>query len=71
MDTVTGETETIPKEIWAQRLPRGIILFADDWQTLKTTLLNNCMENTCSNAVGALDSLFQTIDQALRKLPSP
>lgn len=71
VDTVTGATQTIPAAQWQQKLPRGIVLFSDDWQILKTTLLNNCMDNTCTQAVGALDSLFQAIDQALRKIPVP
>lgn len=70
VDTLTGADQRIPKDQWQAMLPRGIVLFSDDWQTLKTTLLNNCMENTCAQAVGAVDSLFQAVDQALQKLPS-
>ena len=71
VDTITGATTRIPADQWKKKLPKGIILFSDDWKILKTTLLTNCMQNTCSQAVGVLDSLFQTVDQALQKLPSP
>lgn len=71
VDTVTGESQTIPAAEWQKKLPRGIILFSDDWEKLKTTLLTNCMENSCKQAVGVLDTLFQTIDKALKKIPVP
>jgi hypothetical protein len=71
VNTLTGAVTRIPAEDWQKRLPRGIVIFSDDWATLKYTLLKNCMANQCQKSVGALDFLFQTIDQALRKLPSP
>ena len=71
IDTLTGLPTRIPAADWQKQLPRGIVLFSDDWKTLKSTLLANCIENTCQQAVGALDNLFQTIDQALQQLPNP
>lgn len=71
VDTITGVVTVIPADEWAKKLPKGIILFAEDWVTLKTVTLNNCMQNSCAQAVGVLDSLFQTIDQALKNLPRP
>lgn len=72
VDTVTGKDETIPAEKWKLMLPRAIVIFSDDWAILKTVTLNNCMQSDkCAQAVGVLDSLFQIIDQALQKLPSP
>jgi hypothetical protein len=70
INTITGEAIRTPADQWKQKLPRGIILFSDDWQTLKSTLLSNCMENKCQRAVGVLDTLFQAVDQALQKMPS-
>ena len=71
VDTLNGVPTRIPAAQWQQKIPRGIVLFSDDWETLKKTLLASCMENTCQQAVGALDTLFQTIDQALKNVPSP
>lgn len=71
VNTITGRAKLIPAAEWQKQLPRGIIMFSDDWAKLKFTLLKNCLENTCTQAVGALDTLFQTIDEALRKLPLP
>ena len=71
ISTITHKETRIPAAVWQQKLPRGIILFSDDWATLKYSLLKNCMSNDCQQTVGTLDTLFQTIDQALRKLPTP
>lgn len=68
--TVGEETGRIPKEEWAKIRKRGIIILKDDWIILRTTLLENCLNNaSCTDAVGAFDNLFYTIDQALGKLP--
>lgn len=71
VDTLTGEGTRVPAEEWQKKLPRGIILFSEDWQILKMTILSNCIRGQCEKAVGALDTLFQTIDDVLKNLPSP
>lgn len=71
IDTLTGAHIRTPAAQWQAKLPQGIILFSDDWEILKNTLLTDCMETTCAESVGALDSLFQIIDQSLQNLPSP
>jgi hypothetical protein len=69
--TLSNKEVTIPKAKWEEQKKKGIILFADDWSKLKITLLKNCLSNQCKATAGALDSLFYTIDDALKKIPTP
>jgi hypothetical protein len=69
--TLSHDEIRTPAAEWIKKLPRAIILFSDDWAVLKQTILDNCISNNCEQSVGALDYLFQTIDQALKNLPSP
>jgi len=70
IDTITGKEVRIPADKWQEKLPRGIILFSDDWATLKYTLLKNCFQDArCERMKTTVDTLFQTVDQALGKIP--
>ncbi len=69
VDTISDEEGEIPAPAWKKILAEKpyIILFSDDWAKLRFTLLKNCLTMDCKNAVGALDFLFETVDQALKK----
>jgi hypothetical protein len=69
--TLSNKETTIPKVKWDEERKKGIILFADDWAKLKIVLLKNCLSNRCKSTAGALDSLFYSIDDALKKIPKP
>lgn len=70
--TVSSEEGRIPKEEWAIKRKRGIIILSEDWQILRFELLKNCLTNTaCKSVVGTFDSLFYSIDEALKKVPKP
>ena len=71
VSTLSRKEVRIPKAEWEQKRKRGIILFSEDWAKLKFTLLKNCMAAQCKQTVGALDGLFYSIDDALKKLPKP
>lgn len=72
IETITHKQEIIPKEIWDKKKPRAILLFSEDWEILKKSLIQNCLTNECKQSVGALDGLFFAIDDALKKLdPKP
>lgn len=70
--TVTDEEGTVPAVQWKQILETRpyIILFSEDWSILRFTILKNCLTMECKQAVGALDSLFYTVDEALKKKKS-
>ncbi len=69
IETLTHKEDRIPKAEWEEKRKRGIILFSEDWQKLKFTLLKNCEMNECKQSVGALDGLFQALDDALGSMP--
>lgn len=70
--TVTPEEGRIPKDQWAQKAKRGIVLLSEDWAILRNTLLENCLSNaSCKQVVGTFDSLFYALDDALKKSPKP
>lgn len=71
ISTISRKEIRIPREEWQQKRKRGIILFSEDWEKLKFTLIKNCVALQCKQTVGALDGLFYSIDDALRKLPKP
>jgi hypothetical protein len=68
ISTVSHEKTRIPKLEWDEKKKRGIVIFSEDWQKLRFTLLKNCLTNQCKTAVGRLDELFLTIDNALQKV---
>lgn len=70
VSTLSRKEVRIPKAQWEQKRKRGIILFSEDWAKLKFTLLKNCVANQCKQTVGALDGLFYSIDDALKKVPN-
>lgn len=67
VSTLSRKEVRIPKAQWEQKRKRGIILFSEDWAKLKFTLLKSCISNACTQSVGKLDSLFYTIDEALKR----
>ena len=71
ISTISRKEVRIPRAEWDQKRKRGIILFSEDWEKLKFTLIKNCVALQCKQTVGALDGLFYSIDDALRKLPKP
>lgn len=60
---------TVEGPLCEDKVKRSIHLTSDDWAKLKYTLLKNCLSNQCKQSVGALDQLFETIDNALKQLP--
>lgn len=70
--TVSPEEGRIPKEEWREKMKRGIIILREDWEIFRNTSLKNCLSNTaCKSVVGTFDSLFYSIDEALKKVPKP
>lgn len=69
ISTLSRKETRVPRAEWEQKRKRGIILFSEDWEKLKFTLLKNCVANQCRQTVGALDGLFYSIDDALKKIP--
>ena len=68
--TVSPDEGRIPKEEWAIKRKRGIILLKEDWAILRNTLLENCLTNRqCKDVVGTFDGLFYSIDEALKRIP--
>lgn len=59
----------IPKDQWDKKKRAGIVLLAEDYAKIRYSLLKNCIMNTCKQTVGALDGLFDAIDQALKVMP--
>lgn len=69
--TPQGPNEgTIPKAQWEIQRKRTIDLSSDDWQVLRTFLIRNCLTQACKYMVGTFDTLFYTIDEALKKMQS-
>ena len=64
--TVSTDEGRIPKKEWDTVRKRGIIILSDDWKILRYTLLKNCINMKCKQAIGAFDELFISIDRALR-----
>lgn len=58
----------IPKAECEKRSKRAIKLYSEDWHQLRYILLKNCIMNQCKQTVGALDELFQTLDDAAARI---
>lgn len=71
ISTVSHKRNRIPAAEWELKRKKGIILLSEDWQKLKFTLSKNCMVQKCKQAIGALDTLFIAIDEALQQIPAP
>lgn len=70
--TVSSDEGRIPKEEWAIKRKRGVIILSEDWAILRNTLLQNCLTNTsCKDVVGTFDGLFHSLDDALKKVQVP
>ena len=69
VNTIKEEEETIPAVDWKKKLDTEpyIIIFSEDWATMKFVLLKNCLTMECKQTVGTLDYLFETVDSALKK----
>ena len=66
ISTVSREEVVIPRGEWEYKRARGIVVLPEDWKILKQTVRANCITNQCEQAVGALDDLFISIDNALK-----
>ena len=66
--TVSEEEGRVPKEIWDQSRKRGIVILSEDWAILRYTILKNCLTNKCKQVVGTFDELFESLDEALKKV---
>lgn len=65
--TVSNEEGRIPKAKWDELKKRGIVILSEDWQILRRVVMKNCLMNkSCQDTVGAFDSLFYSIDEALK-----
>lgn len=69
VSSVGKPEKEIPAAQWRTMSRKGVILLSEDWAKLKLTILKNCMANECKQTVGALDGLFQSMDDALKKIP--
>lgn len=67
VETVTHvEHEMFPEE-WANKRKGAVLLFSEDWRTLKLHVRKTCHTQQCENMIGALDGLFQAIDAGINK----
>lgn len=66
---VSQERKRLPPAECEKLRRRGVFMVSEDWAKLRFTLVKNCVTNKCKQAVGALDGLFQTIDDALANVP--
>lgn len=65
-DTCYGATTVSGKE---RDLPpvackRGVVIFSEDYVTLKKSIYKNCITNKCKQSVEVLDQLFLAVDRA-------
>jgi hypothetical protein len=66
--TVSKKEIIVPQTEWEEMKKRGIVVLSGDWKILKQTIRQNCITNRCEQAIGAVDSLFYAIDDALKKV---
>ena len=66
VETVSGKEGRVKKDVWEVDKKRGIVILSEDWQILRYTLIKNCLNNQCKDAVGVFDDLFYTLDSALK-----
>ena len=68
--TVLSQKKTrFPKEQCDQIKKRGIVITSEDWKKQRISIQKNCQLQKCKQLVGVFDSLFLTIDDALKKIP--
>lgn len=66
VETLTHKEGRIPKEEWEEKLKHGVVLMSEDWAAIKKAFSDNCIKSReCTQVTGALDSLFDTIDESL------
>lgn len=58
-----------PKEECDEIKKRGIIITSEDWKKQRISIQKNCQYAECKQLIGAFDSLFLAIDDALKKIP--
>jgi hypothetical protein len=68
VSTVSKKITEIPQPRWEEMKKRGVVVLPEDWKILKQTIRKNCIANNCEKAIGAVDSLFYAIDDALKKV---
>ena len=67
--TASDNEGRVPKDQWSVTSRRGIIVLSEDWAILRYTILKNCLTMKCNQVVGTFDGLFNSLDDALSKLP--
>lgn len=68
--TVLSHKKTrYPKEQCDEIKKRGVVLTSDDWKKQRESIQKNCQLQKCKQLVGAFDSLFLVIDNALQNVP--
>ena len=70
VETASVDEGRIPKKEWDVIKRRGIIVLPEGWSVLRNTILKNCLTMECKDAVGTFDYLFESIDNALRLMPT-
>jgi len=66
---LTHKKTRIPKAQCDEIKKRGVILTSEDWKKQRVSIQKNCQLKKCKQLVGTFDSLFLTIDDALKKIP--
>lgn len=60
VSTLSGKERELPPNA----CKRGVVLFSEDYATLKKSLYKTCINMKCKQSVEVLDDLFLTIDKA-------
>lgn len=67
--TVISHVKTrIPKVQCDEIKKRGVILTSEDWKKQRISIQKNCQMQKCKQLIGVFDSLFLTIDEALKRI---
>jgi hypothetical protein len=69
VEVLTLKETRYPKAKCDEIKKRGIIMTSEDWKKQKVSIQKNCQLQKCKQLVGVFDSLFLTIDEALKKVP--
>ncbi len=69
VNVLTGKYYIIPKDEWNKRLRKAIVLELEDWQVIKKALYQPCISYECSQTLNLISGAFETLDQAVGKLP--
>lgn len=68
---MSGKEQRIPADdpVCIRKKARAIWLDAENYKMLRRDIQSNCQLAKCKQITGAFDSLFLTIDEALKKIP--